>query len=518
MDCMRGTERGSATWGCIVAGLTALTMGAGCAGRPSFPEPISTHQENAFTVYAFDVNRDKKPDFWQYQATDGRKRAIAYAEQAGLPLRRIELGECDPSECPHFVIALDGVPFEIVEELYHEGRFRYFTPPARVICCYPAMTDLALTDLFHTGKCIAFESRYFDRETDRMSKGNEVYLSGLNSPWTKRMLYRCSVWWDALAYLKPQAVFDHEMRGMWKAFAGVKEGRACGYSVGTAGLGTRGGRDAIRAYLREIDEFCERLVYERRGRVNITLTADHGHNLVENRRVSFEETLEHCGYRRTESLTDERDVVDVEYGLVTYAALFTDDPAGVAACLLDHSDVEFACYRDGQDAIVRSIEGDGRIQKVADGYRYVCAGADPLRIGAILNELKNEGHISPEGVIDEQALFEATIEHEYPDPLARVWRALFDLVEEPPDVIVNLRDGACHGSRFFEAMIGRASSTHGSLNRVNSTTFVMTTLGELPPALRSSDVLPSLRRFFRPTRNLLDEKTGDGVDGYASTP
>ena len=66
------------------------------------------------------------------------------------------------------------------------------------------------------------------------------------------------------------------------------------------------------------------------------------------------------------------------------------------------------------------------------------------------------------------------------------------LAENPPDVIANLRDGACYGSRFFHVMIGKVASTHGSLNRINSTTFALTMLGELPPAMRSHDVLPAL--------------------------
>ena len=62
-------------------------------------------------------------------------------------------------------------------------------------------------------------------------------------------------------------------------------------------------------------------------------------------------------------------------------------------------------------------------------------------------------------------------------------------------MILDLRDGACYGSRFFCAMIGKASSTHGSLNRVNSTTFALTMLGEMPAALRTRDVLPALERL-----------------------
>ncbi|NLG42428.1 MAG: hypothetical protein GX547_04215, partial [Phycisphaerae bacterium] len=62
--------------------------------------------------------------------------------------------------------------------------------------------------------------------------------------------------------------------------------------------------------------------------------------------------------------------------------------------------------------------------------------------------------------------------------------------------IAGLRSGYCHGSRFFYEAIGKGvASTHGGLRRDTSTTFVMSMLGDLPPALRSQDILPALARL-----------------------
>jgi hypothetical protein len=393
------------------------------------------------------------------------------------------------------MIVLDGVPFELVEQLYREGHFRLFYPPARVICCFPSMTDLALAELFHVGRCRAYQALHFDRTANRLSSGGLTYLRATNSPWVDKMNYRCSFWWDAKAYLDPRAVFQHELRGMRDTLRSVHEGEAYAYSVGTAGLGTRGGRDAILEYLRTVDRLCERIVYERRGNVKLTLTADHGHNLVQNWRVSFRKVLADGGYRQTKSLNDPRDVVPIAYGLVTYAAFFTRDPAGVADCLLRHEDVEFACYPSDGGIIVRDQTGQARIAKGRTGFTYDSRHGDPLKLAAIVEQLRRDGDVSADGEIDETALFQATVDHYYPDPLARIWAAFHELVEEPPDLIVNLRDGACHGSRFFHAMIRTVDSTHGSLNRMNSTTFALTMLSELPPAMRSRDLLPVLERL-----------------------
>lgn len=480
----------------VVAMTVGLWICCGCASELSFPAPIETRTENNEIVFAFDTNGDKQADFWQYQRPDGRKHALAYAtDKSGRPGERIELDTLDTSECPHFIIVLDGVPFELVDELYREGHFRFFHPPSRVVCCFPAMTDLALSELFHAGRCLAYQARYFDRETNRITDGNKVYLSGRNSPWLAQMDYRCSFWWDALAYLTPRAVFDHEIKGIVNTFRAIDDGQARAYTVGTAGLGTRGGREGIIKYLRTIDRLCEQIIYERRGRAHLTVTADHGHNLVENRRISFRKTLKAGGYRQTKSLHKPDDVVAVGYGLVTYAAFFTADPAGVAKCLLEHEDVEFACYPSEGGIVICDRNGAARITKGQTGFVYDLSQADPLKLAAIIERLRRNGQVTANGEIDAATLFAATLDHDYPDPLARIWGAFHGLVENPPDLIVNLRDGACYGSRFFHTMIGRVGSTHGSLNHMNCTTFVLTTLGKLPPAMRTSEVLPALEKL-----------------------
>ena len=489
--CLRGSLA------LIVSGAAgALWTCCGCASEPTFPPAMEIRPVNSETVFAFDTDGDERADFWQFQRSDGRKHALAYAtSDSSEPDQRIELGAIDATRCPHFVIALDGVPFELVDELYQQGHFRFFYPPSRVICCFPAMTDLCLADLFHAGRCRAYQALHFDRKANRVVSGNTGYVSASNSPWASKMDYRCSFWWDAKAYLDPQGLFEHELRGIVETFSRVEEGEASAYSVGTAGLGTRGGRAAILEYLRTIDRLCEQIIFERRGRVQLTLTADHGHNLVENRRISFTEVLKADGYRKAQSLRGPRDVVPISYGLVTYAAFFTSDPAGVANCLVKHEDVEFACYPTGDEIVVCDRAGRARITRGADGFAYDASAGDPLKLAEMIEELRSAGQVSAEGVIDDAALFRATVEHTYPDPLRRIWGAFHELVENPPDVIVNLRDGACHGSKFFHFMIRKVTSTHGSLNRMNCTTFALTTLGELPAVMRASEVLPALEKL-----------------------
>jgi hypothetical protein len=487
-SCRQGARNG---WWVLGAGCLAAVL-AGCAHEPRFPAAVAVHGVGRERVHAFDLNGDRRPDYWQYERADGRKGELAYADGTGEPGPRVALDAQAGAACPHVLLVLDGVPFELVKQLYDEGRFRLFRPPTRVLCCFPSMTDLALADLFHAPACPGFQALYYNRATGAVSDGNREYLAGRSAPWVAAMTYRVSTAWDVLVYLDPLAVFQHEMDQLAKLTRDLRAGELRAYSLGSAGLGIREGRAGIVQFLEAVDRLCEQIVYEHHGRVKISLTADHGHNLVRNERVDFEPLLRASGYRPATALHDPRDVVEIRYGLVTYADFATQDPAGVGACLLKSEAVEFACYRDGDAVLVVDRDGQARITSGPHGLRYDSSSGDPLRLTPIIARLKAAGKVSAEGDLDGEAFFAATVDHEYPDPLARLWRAFHGMVANPPDVIANLRDGYCHGSKFFHVMAYPIRSTHGSLNRANSETFVLTMLGDLPPVLRTEEVLPRL--------------------------
>jgi len=478
---------------CPIALVLLTLLVCGCESVVNFPlQSHRTGEPDGQNLFAYDVNGDAQSDYWQDADAAGRIVELRFDEDGdAAPDKTVRL-DAGGGNIPHLVIALDGVPFNLVQELCEQGRFRLFYPPARLISCFPSMTDLAFSLLFDSERCLGCEALYFDPVRNTLSDGNAVYLSGANAKWATNLAYRCSFWWDANAYLNPQAVFEHELRGISREFLRVEGGRAFGYTVGTAGLGTRGGRDAIVQYLETIDRLCEQIVHRRRGQVRLTLLADHGHNLTHSRRVSLKRHLREAGFDPSKQLDDPKDVVVVEYGLVTYAAVSTNDPQAVADAVLTHPGVELVAYSQGGQIVVRDGESLARVAKEGDRYRYRTDSGDPLQLAPILDALAEQGRMSPDGWIDDRALFDATVTHVYPDPLHRLWVAFNGLVQRTPDVLVCFRDGYAHGSKMFDFFIGGAASTHGSLNRANSTTFAMTMLGELPPALRPEQVLPAL--------------------------
>ncbi|MBN2375182.1 MAG: hypothetical protein JXD22_02185 [Sedimentisphaerales bacterium] len=468
----------------------------GCQPVPNFPERAEwvAVMCPAGKLLSYDRDGDGIGDYLQVLDKTGRKVELRFGNENNGQYEVVQLDMLGP-EVPHFIIALDGVPYELVEELYRAGGFRLFHRPSRLISCFPSMTDLAFNRLFGGKQPLAFEAEYFDRKKNRIIPGNDVYLSGANADWANKLDYRCPFLLDTMAYMLPDQVFDTELREIMDVLRKSPGGTKIVYSVGTAGLGTKGGRKAILKYLMQVDRLCEQIVYERKGKVKITLLADHGHNMVGRGQVKFDQRLKEGGYLVRDRLEGPRDVVVVKFGLVTYAALYTERPWEMAGVLLSDSAVELVCYWWNGAVMVQTLDGKAQIRYKNGRYSYQVDYGDPLGLSKVIEQLRRQGQVDEQGYIDDRAFFAATVEHEYPDALRRLWLAFNGLVEQPADLIVCLRDGWYHGSDFFSAsaeLAGGVKSTHGSLNRVNSTTFVLTMLGQLPQAMRMEDVMPQL--------------------------
>ncbi len=471
-----------------------LLLVVGCDPSRRFPAaPIARERHDDAQVLVYDTNGDKRGDYWQMQDAAGRSVVLQFDDNRdGQPDETVDLRRVRARDVPHLIIVLDGCPYDCVEAVYREGGLRLFYPPVRMISCFPAMTDVALSRIWHCGPNRAYQAMYFDRVTGGRNSGNVAYLKAENSPWVPMMAYRCSFWWDASAYLTPSLVFAHEMGGMYREFKKVKHATGAGYTVGTAGLGTRGGRQAIVEYLHRVDRLCQHIVRQRRGQVKLTVMADHGHGLKRCKRVKFDKYLQRHGLRLRSKLRDPKDVVTVEYGLVTYAAFFTGVPVELAEALRQHEAVELVFRKAGSNVVVQDQTGEAVISRAPGGYRYAMVEGDPLKLAPIVAALRKRGRVDEDGVIDDRALLEATATHEYPDPLHRAWWAFNGVTEIYADVIASLHNGCSHGGGFFNFMIGGAASTHGSIDRLSSTSFVLTMRRRMPAVVRLEDVLDLL--------------------------
>jgi len=470
---------------------------AGCTPSLVFPEQAADVQPSRWgDQVGYDTDRDGRPDFFLFLNASGRADRIGYDYAGdGQPDSVVGLDRLPVADCRHVVIILDGFPYEVVKAYRDEGHLRLFHPPSKVVAPYPVMTGTALEDALDHLPCLGYEASYFDRRRNKSTSGVWNYLTARNEPWTQLADYRAKTLWDGIGYLYPHWVFRREM-GKLKQEIQRRRGReTIAYVVSSAGVATKDGTEGQRWCLQWIDRLVNEVFWETRGLVKVTLLADHGHTNVPPKHAQLDQHLKERGWRFTRRPKGPRDVVEIRFGLVTFASYVTQDRVQLAADLIESDRVDLVSYAHGDAVIVQSAGGKAMILPGKGGYIYMGLQGDPLGLRPIVEELQVKGKVSPTGVLDDRALFEATVDHAYPDPLHRLYRAHFGLAENVPDVLASLKPPWHGGSPSMDRMVDNAS-THGDLGRASSVTFIMSTVGPLPPAVRTRDIAGHLSRLL----------------------
>lgn len=504
----------------LVPALMAL-LAAGCQPAVNFPAhslQSAAVAAGAFGAYA--THGGAKADFFTFAAPDGRINRIGYGTDAnGVCLDLVDLDAIAFDQCRHLVIVLDGFGYDLVNEFYDAGGLRYCHAPSRVLSTYPPMTDLALADVFECGNCANFEAMYYDPNTRSIQGGSSAYLAGKNEPYNTALQYRADMIMDAVSYLYADSVWSHELNGVKKLFDQNKTRELNAYFVSSAAVSTREGAEGQRMVLRGVDRLINQIMCETRGKVKVTITADHGHSYTAATRIALEKYLTDKGWRLVDHVENPKDVAYVRFGLETYAAFGASNPPELAKDLIECPGVELASYAQGDRVIVLGSgqdanadsslrttapnwtklaagpgAGSAAISKKGNRYKYEATTGDPLMLKATLSHLKADS----EGYYDANELMAATMTHYYPGALERMWRAHFELARTRPDVIVSLCDRFYSGSTAFAGAVSIAS-THGALNYWNSTTFLMSSVGPLPPYMRSAQVRAALSKLIGQT-------------------
>jgi len=462
-------------------------MLAGCkVPAVTFPDKpvISTP-----TTAGYDTDADGRADFFLLaDRPEGRFTRIGYDRSGdGKPDHIVRLNSISPKRSRHLVLVLDGIPFDVAAEFRRAGRLRIFDPPVQMVSPYPVMTDLSLEDVFAFIPCEGTEAQYYHRTKRRVVGGTDDYLAGKNEPFAKIIDYRTDPLNDGLAYLYPTSMFDKELHDAKRVWDRRDDDETILYIVSAAALGSRQGKEGQLYALRRSEQFILQVLHETGGLVKITFLADHGQTNVPCEKADLAGHLRSKGWKLTPAVRGEKDVALVSFGLVTFAALNTRKPAELSDDLLAHEAVTLASYVEGGTVVVRTRDAKATIHS-DDGktFEYKPISGDPLKLAGVAK-----------GRVDGRAILKATAAsgHEYPDALYRLWRAHFALMENPPDVIVDLADRYYSGSDSFGGSV-KMLSTHGSLNRASTTTFFMTTAGKVAGPLRSEDVPEAFRRIY----------------------
>lgn len=470
----------------VVALAMLLVYLTGCQKPMHFPaESMAPSAKAAGAFAAYDASGHGAADFYLFTDASGRVNRLGY-DSAKHPkaVQYVDLDTLDKKNLRHLVIILDGFGYDVVKDYYDHGGLRVFYPPSRVISPYPTMTDTSLEDALGYVPCEGFEAAYYSHSQGREVGGTGDYLKGTDEPYAQLLQYRASISLDGPSYIWPRPIFDKEINDAKKVFDGHQTHEMIAYFVSSAGAGTKEGAEGQRWCLGRVDQLIHQIYWETRGQSSITLFADHGHSYTPGTRIPLEGFLTRRGWNLTDKLKNPRDVSYIRFGLETYASFSTTQRKELAADLIQAEGVELASYAQGQSVIVLGKDGQkATIRRWKNGYSYEPAQGDPLKLKGILAGLTAD----KDGFYSEDDLFKATLMHEYPSAMQRLWRAHFDLVKDPADVIVSLENKYFSGSATLAAF-AKVASTHGSLNRTNSTTFIMSTIAPLPPAMRSGDI------------------------------
>lgn len=407
------------------------------------------------------------------------------------------------------LLCLDGVPYSVIAAARARGMFEMFGAPTRLLSPFPTMTNIALSTMLNASAPAGYESLYFDKHARRLAGGVSKYIGARTedkkpSSYMDELDYQEPLPCEFLVYVAPEKICFADFYRFAARLRSIPQHKDFfAFLKATDGLLHIRGADRLQSALIELDRILRDMRARYGDETEIVLFSDHGMSTEEHRRVKLRKHLEAHGFSWGSRLIgeDEQQVVVPAFGLCSYVALYSanETSAGnVAAALSSLEGVDFSLTRDGETVVVTSARGVARISRrrdaTATSYMYGHLTGDPLTLAPIRRTLEAGGEIDASGYATEDAWYEATVNHIYPDTLANLYGAIFDnRVEHTADVLVSLHDGYYYGATVFGHIARRLLATHGNARTESSTAFLMSTHRAFPTTVRACKAEPLLR-------------------------
>jgi uncharacterized protein len=470
----------------------------GCSppsGRLSFPTARLAHTNDCDW---YDVHHSGHREFGIAYDADGNADRLLYCDGVdGRVTREYRLSDYANDRVPHLILLLDSLPFQTMADRYHDGDFRWFSPPQKMIAPFPSLTEICYGDVMHCPPLPGAIDQYYDPRDEQRKGIVWQRFWGFDQPWERRMYYRANFMQDALSFLHPDEWYAAELEQARLALERSPDRVTVVYLGSAASMVCKYGKSGAERVLDGARQLCLQLLYERRGAIKISMMADHGHNYMESKNISLDPMLASAGFHPADKIRGPKDCIVELNALVTYVGVDTLQPDEVAKALCSHEPIELAVYTQGSRIIVRSRNGTAAIECRNGRLRYLPLDADVLGYGSLIAQLKAEGQMDSDGFATDEVWFQQTLDHAWPNAPRRVWDALHGEVINPPTVMLSLKDGYYAGDPGYEKYI-KMASTHGGLNQINSATFVITMTGRLHGAVRHQDVIQVLEPGFEP--------------------
>ncbi|MEW6253130.1 MAG: hypothetical protein AB1716_21030, partial [Planctomycetota bacterium] len=337
------------------------------------------------------------------------------------------------------------------------------------------------------------------------------YIRGRNEAWVRCCDYRLSFLADAVMYLFPRRVFRSELRRARRVLdERLAQGRRIVslYILSTDGLGHMLSPAAIEVELARLDDWIERALYDHGGELEMVVASDHGLGCLPAgcarvTRFDLRAVLRAAGLRVGRRLRRSGDCVVPGLGLLDVARLYAYDTGTrdrVVAALCGRPEIELVIVRDEDRLRVLSAGGSAEIRQrpAADGqaaYSYTCMTGDPLGLAPACAALWAAGRLSSDNFARAADWLRASADLPYPAAPPRLWRGLFVLTREQPDVVLSLNERCYAGSSLLGRFVSM-QGTHGGLHRRVSETFAMSTGVDFDGPTTLPDVAARLRSAY----------------------
>ncbi|WP_224241016.1 hypothetical protein [Hyalangium gracile] len=461
-----------------------------------------------------------------------------YAMMNSIPAR----GEPSLNPVVRVYLGMDGLSHSAVVRARERGAFPHANL-SRFVAMFPATSDSSWTRIFHTQRFAGYEFGHYDPVKDKVyNKALGGLLVHLVPPleelpftlptYAQTPAYYRAFDYHASAYLDALWSYDRPVYGYYKGVDNVfaaLAGRSqvqdtfTAYLLETDVIGHIRSEDDMVEVLVALSERIEKFKRDHPERTFIfTFFGDHGIDGIpkpEETVVDFRDQLEDAGVVTVESMEDADKeegpaAIAILHTRVTYVAIHAR-PHWVAevarrASTCSAADLVFARgevpgpeFPQGLDWV--SVWREGNLvarfgYDVATDSYVLPSNLDWAALDIPVTF--NEG--APYGLFGDDALFSLTVDRTYPDFFFRARTAFEPIsVQYPSDIIVSYRHPFM--SVGYQAPIASLNGvgtggSHGAMDRLGSVAALLSEERELPPVVRSDNLLelfPALVHHMR---------------------
>ncbi len=417
----------------------------------------------------------------------------------------------------HLIIGIDGVPYTSFLKAQENGLFQNFKQPSRMISSFPSLTRISWSIMLRNSKHNGYQPKHYQYLLNRTLSNSNKTASFENVP--QEILKNKTIIHHHLPYLGwTTAIFRKQLNNFKKHYLEnphPSHSYFILFSTTDKTLHTRG-EEKLMELLYDLNRTIIDIQREynqiHEAPLAVTLISDHGNTVVSNsKKNQLHKILKKSGFKITDKLKSEDDIVDTSYGILSVAPLFMKENRKMEAFEIIARQTEYVDL-----VITQSKDGGYLIGKESDRLEFrTTEDRESFFItessGDLLG-LEAEG-IKAQTWTSQKDIFQASIKTSYPDSLYRIVEGFND-VHHPASIFVTFKEGYGHAAssffKFSQKLSWNNAGTHGGLLAQESYGVLVSTNDDFPPYIPARDVMDYLNHtFYYPNVTLHLEPTGE---------